>query len=442
MNINTVARPVKRADLDAVIDNLIYKYTSGNLIPILGCELFKIDFGFNKHLNIHEYIIKENFYPNEDWPDAPATLSELSLSNPVFDYSSFLGCYNVLLERQKKLRLYTELASLKYFRSFLVATTFKEFENEFRRLNPQENIEVFKNDTISMHGLPSINFNNGIRKIIYLFDNIDSSLCALNDEQLLESMFSLANSPKNSSEHSLLSYLGDKTLLFIGCDFTDWFMRYCIRVLSNNPFSTKPIYIVNDHPPKLKYQESFFHKHNIQLVQTSPVDDFVDKFYAKALRKEKFKNRFQNAQVFISYSKEFDLETAKELYFYLLERGVETYFDEETKAIGGHEKAIKDYIMNPKTKILLSVVSKNLVDNLTLHGSNYIRDVEWYAANARNEVAAHSTVHEPIAFLPYFVDNEREYLQVLPAYLNSEFRFGINHGGLNSLFEKIQEFLS
>ncbi|MBS1509450.1 MAG: toll/interleukin-1 receptor domain-containing protein [Bacteroidetes bacterium] len=427
-------------NIDSVIDNLIHKYTSGNLIPIIGCELFKVPTEQGNSINIHEYIIRESFYPSEEWPEPPALLSELPLAIPEFDYNSLLGCYKLLNEKKKRLKFLTQLANLKYFKIFLIANVFKEFETEFRKNNNEE-VEIYKNDTITMHGLPSINFNNGLRKIIYLFDNLDSPLCAINDEELLESMYSLANSPKHSSDNSLLSYLQNKTLLFIGCDFPDLFMRYCIRVLSNNPFSSRPIYIVNDHPTKLKYQEFFFAKHNIKLIHTSPVDDFVDKFYQKALKKEEFKNKYENSQIFISYSKSHDLVVAKSLYHKFREQGVVTYFDEETQTIGSHENEIKDYIMNPKTKMLLSVISEGLFNTLS-SDLNYIRDIEWYSAKARNDVAAHSNIHKKINIVPYFVDNERNYIDKLPELIKSEFRFGENHGGFDRLFSETKNIIA
>ncbi|HET6994486.1 MAG TPA: TIR domain-containing protein [Chitinophagaceae bacterium] len=429
-------------NLDTVIDDLSKKYASKNLIPVLGCELFKVNNGSKESINIHEHIIKESFYPSEQWPEPPTLLSELPFAVQEFDYNSLLGCYNMLEEDQKKLTLLKQLANLQDFQIFLMASVFKDFEKEFRKSNGDD-VEVYKNDTISIHGLPAIDFGNKKRKIIYLFDNIDSHLCALTDEQRLESMYSLANSSKSNQEHSLLSYLRDnKTLLFIGCDFPDWFMRYCIRVLSNTPFSGRPIYIVNDHPTKLSYQEFFFAKHNIKLIQTSPVDSFIEKFCKKASRIEQFKNRYTNSQVFISYSKKHDYNIAKSLSYNFRDQGVEAYFDEESKEIGSHESKIKDSILNNKTKALICVISKNLAESIFNNEYSYIRDVEWDSAHMRNKIATNSPINQKINIVPYFVDDERDYLSKLPQYILSEFRFGELHGGFEKLFQETKKVLA
>jgi len=433
-------------NLDTVIDELIIKYSSEEIIPILGCELFKIDLGSNNLVNIHEYIIKKAFHTSPEWPEPPQLLSELQLAETRFTYNSLKGCYRQLKEWQKKVKLLNQIANLNYFKVFLIAFVFEEFEKEFKKSNSEE-IEIYTHDTVTTNGLPSIDFTNNKRKIIYLFDHIESGKCAFNDEDLLESMYSLANSRNTSSGHSLLPYLKDKTLLFIGCDFPDWFMRYCIRVLSSEKTSANITYIINDHPPKLKYQEFFFSKHNIQLIQTSPVDEFIHKFCEKALKTEMFKNRFANSQIFISYSKSFDSVIAKNLYHKFREQGVETYFDEEVKEIGSHEEKITQYIMSSMTKIIVCVISKDLMknikDDMYRDKRNYISKVEWYAAEVRNfQVATRISEIPKINIVPYFVDNEREYLSELPAFISAETRFGEYHGGFEDLFDKAKKVLS
>jgi hypothetical protein len=428
-------------DITNVIDELIFKYIGGNVVPVLGCELFNVETYNKGTVNIHEYLIKQVFKKNEEWPNSPKLLSELPLAVPSFDYKSLLGCYKLIKSKNKKLEQLSLIASLKCFKVFLIATVFKEFEYEFEKNNLNEEYEIYKNDAISPHGIGEIDFNNNKRKIIYLFDNLDSERCAINDEELLESIYALSKTPNSTKGNSLLSFLQNKTLLFIGCDFPDWFMRYCIRVLYNKPFEKTPTYIINDHETKLNYQHFFYKNYNIQLVQSSPVSEFVSKFYSLASQREEFINKYPNSQIFISYSSKYDKNIAKELNGYLYGRGIETYFDEESKEIGSHQPKIQAWIANDKTKLLISIISQEMISTIIPGQFNYIKDVEWDAAFSRIKYNRMINKKDNFSVVPYFIDDESNYIDKIPKEINTEFRFGRYHNGFEKLFDEIKKIL-
>jgi hypothetical protein len=87
------------------IRSLIDQYSSGNVIPILGCELLRINVGIDMDYNIHEYMIKKLFQPNTEWPKPPDFLSELPLSMPNINQNTIIGLYRQIQEKEKNVQL-------------------------------------------------------------------------------------------------------------------------------------------------------------------------------------------------------------------------------------------------------------------------------------------------------------------------------------------------
>lgn len=424
------------------LNSLVTQYTSGNVVPILGCELFKVRTRSKQLINIHEYIIEEAFQPSDEWPLPPKMLSELPLAVPELTQNNIIGILNEILDKDKDLSLLTKIAMLKHFKVFIIASFFKEFEQEFIKENPGEKIEIFKNSLDGNHNLSNIDFSNGKRKLIYLFDNIDSERFALNDGELLESIYGLSSTSVDISKKPLPASLFGKTLLFIGCDFSDWFMRYCIRVLYNMPFDRpQRTYIINDNPPKITYQEFFFKTRHINLLQTSPVNDFIDTFWNMAMNRQRFKNKFKDSRLFICYS-EHDKNIAQDLCSFLRKNGVDAWFDEEDKNISSHIETIRESIWNPKTKILVSIISKELVNSLS-NAKNYVRDIEWDTAIVRLKAAKYRNVDDSFFIVPYYVDNYRQYdkAHLIPEEITDQFIFGELYGGFAKLFSEVEKIL-
>jgi hypothetical protein len=423
------------------IRSLIDQYSSGNVIPILGCELLRINVGIDMDYNIHEYMIKKLFQPNTEWPKPPDFLSELPLSMPNINQNTIIGLYRQIQEKEKNVQLLRKIAGMKHFQIFIVGSFFKDFEKQFRLVNPDEIIDVEKNDSNSVHSLTNINFENERRKLVYLFDNTDNPYFSLSDEELMESMHVLSRTATLNSPKSLLSNLTGKTLLFIGCDFSDWFMRYCIRVLTNMPYGIKPhrTYIVNNHPTSLNYQNFFFKKHKIQLLQAFPVKEFIDQFCHEADNVQEFHNRFSDSRVFISYDNG-DADTAKQLYNALRVAGIDPWLDITDKVAGKHEETIVKQILNSKTKVMINIISSTLMERMANPGRNYVRDVEWDYAMVR-EKGKVVNIDDNFYSIPYFVDNPRPYLSQLPPFLKDDFRFGKDFGGIDNLIKEIEKKL-
>jgi hypothetical protein len=421
---------------------LISQYHSGNLIPIIGCQMLPVRPAKKGWMNIHDYIIDRQFACSARHPIPPDNFYELQLLYPQFNQNDIIYFLDSLKEEEKDVTLLDMISRMDKFRVFLMASMFKDFEHSLRAYNKNEKFEVLKNDTVASSQLSFIDFQNGYRKIIYLFDNRDTGMFAINDEDRLEYLFTLAKI--SEIQGSLLKWLPEKTLLFLGCDFSDWFMRYCIRVLYNRPYEKKPrVYIVNDNSNPLNYRELFFKTHNINLIHKFPVKKFTQEFFKACNSQAEFTDRFFGKKAFISYSSR-DRAAAESVDQCLYSYGMGTYFDDRDKEVGTHKELIQEEIMDATTVgVMICVISKELIEEVReLTRPSYVRDVEWWAARVRIEGARMGNRSDRFGIVPYFKDDPTSYIRELPELIRDYFRFGVQAGGCEELAIKLQYFFA
>lgn len=425
-----------------VPDALIRQYAGGQVIPILGCEMMRIRSSVDKFTNIHQYIIQKQFHSTPQYPTPPQNMYDLQLIDDRLNQNDISSIYTDIPGDERDTSLLDKIAGMDKFQLYIVASMFTDFEQIFKNKNPGEELELYINDSTNSFQLTNINPASKKRKLVYLFDRAGSPMFAINEEDRLEYLFSLAKT--YSIPGSLLSFLAGKTLLFLGCDFSDWFMRYCIRVLYNYPYIYGPrAYIVNDSADPLNYQAQFFAKHKIELIHQYPTGDFIQDLFEKAKGAEEFKDLFNGKYVFLSYTHR-DKEHALGVYNCLRNRGVNVWYDDRDKEIGGHIPTIQNQIMNAAlTKVMVCVVSAEMMTELAdLAHPSYVRDIELDAANTRIKAARMRNETDKFVIVPYFVDDPRPYLGSVPQYISSNFRFGDDFGGCDELFTKIREFLT
>jgi hypothetical protein len=426
--------------VDIVSEALISQYSSGNLIPIIGCEMLPVIGMAERDMNIHDYIIYKQFRATAENPQPPGNFHELQLIYEQFNQNDIIGFLNRISENHKDLTLLDKLSRLEKFQVFIMASMFKDFEIKLRQKNPDHDFEILQNDNLKSSRLSNVDFTNGRRKLIYLFGREDVPMFAINDEDRLEYLFSLAKT--SELENSLLKFLSYKTLLFLGCDFSDWFMRYCIRVLYNLPYEKGPrVYIVNDSSLPPNYQQLFFRKHKINLIHHFPVKDFINELYEKAVEHQPFRDAFNGKKAFICYSK-YDRDKACYINKCLNSRGLDTYFDEKDKEVGAHKQKLQAQIMDAATTVVMvCIISEKLIREVKEAAFSYVRDVEWPAAWIRIKAAKMRNEADKFGVIPYFVDDHTTYQAQLPEFIQEFFRFGESQGGCDELFEKIKKFL-
>jgi hypothetical protein len=225
---------------------------------------------------------------------------------------------------------------------------------------------------------------------------IDPEAFAVTEDDLIEFSWSLIDheyAPKN-----LYSYLSNRQLLLLGCDFPDWLDRFFIHALSHNQESQVQITFVSERCPK-GLQEFLRRKKARPFIQCSPAA-FVAELYQRWLKAEieeaKTTESTQSmggrsegipklkpnkaGSVFISYARD-DRAKAIAIRDQLEANYIDTWIDESDLEPGeAYDEAIYENIKNASFFIALISKSLNLEQSNRL-GRYVIKEWRW-AENA------------------------------------------------------------
>ena len=223
---------------EADYNNLLYQYRGGNLIPVLGSDLFKIKAPQGILLSLEEHFMQTLEKDGVGADDEADNFNEFSFKH--IDLENLVDfIYSEIDDKDRDTHLLTQLAGLDGFKLFLTT-------------GYDRTLEELLGDTVETHtwnhavNTPvQLNLTNGKKKLVYLFGRIrkmdePNNSISFNDVDRMESLYNLilTNTKSNSREnYSLLEYLRGKTLLFIGNNFQDWFIRFAIRILCNAPYN-------------------------------------------------------------------------------------------------------------------------------------------------------------------------------------------------------------
>lgn len=275
-------------------------------------------------------------------------------------------------------------------------------------------------------------------EVFNLMGNIfDLKNFALNEEQMLEHFFSIAG--KEYDEHPqakhFLEQVENKKLLFIGWDFSDWFMRFVVRFLTNRRYGgerkSKDYIFFSSGNGNHKLEEFLAHFRkvifNLSNEQKNSDEDFIDRLYREWVsKKEVVKPVKHEGSVFLNYVSENqkEVEAFKDT---LKSKGVEAWFDKEDLPPGEHKKLIPAQIK--KSKVFIPFISDAY---LNARGTDrYAWETELATAEkllAAKEIDSIGSFN----FLPCILDNTNISDNRIPDFMK---KYGIMN--LNSQKDKI-----
>ncbi|HLG40602.1 MAG TPA: toll/interleukin-1 receptor domain-containing protein [Chitinophagaceae bacterium] len=126
---------------------------------------------------------------------------------------------------------------------------------------------------------------------------------ALTEEDMLE--YTGFFKEKISGATNIINALKNKNLLFLGCSFPEWMMRFSLRLLSSEPMhewgKNRSIYIIND---KTEYRENLYKamKNYHIITYEGNTKDFVMELSTQW--KQKNPNAVKNKMIFLSYTRD------------------------------------------------------------------------------------------------------------------------------------------
>jgi hypothetical protein len=124
---------------------------------------------------------------------------------------------------------------------------------------------------------------------------------ALSEDDMLEYTGYFKEKMKNAT--NIVNALKNKNLLFLGCNFPDWLVRFILRLLSNEPMhdwgTRRTIVIVNDPSEVRKKQFDFLKNYDVVMYDGS-TNDFVHELSGRW--KQKNPLAVKNKMIFLSYT--------------------------------------------------------------------------------------------------------------------------------------------
>lgn len=424
---------------EADYNNLLYQYRSGNLIPVLGSDLFKIKTPQGTLLSLEEHFMLTLEKDGVGAEDEADNFNEFSFKH--IDLENLVDfIYSEIDDKDRDTHLITQLAGLDGFKLFLTT-------------GYDRTLEELLGDTVETHiwnhavNTPvQLNLTNGKKKIVYLFGRIrkmdePNNSISFNDVDRMESLYNLVltNTKSNSREnYSLLEYLRGKTLLFIGNNFQDWFIRFAIRILCNAPYNNikRRVYIIDDVNRKLNFEKFFFTRFEIKLIYDHPISEFINKLTNTIRDAEKERVAFDQNQVFISYDRD-DTAGADTLYQMLRNNRINTWLDRPDLQAGDHKEEIDRQIVT--TSVFITLLSKGLVEKP--EAESYVKYHEWKTAEERFKANKYlertRTAYKPFTILPIAIDDFNGYIDRLPEFIKANNIYSLTRPDLLQQIEQV-----
>ncbi|MGC4037196.1 MAG: toll/interleukin-1 receptor domain-containing protein [Chitinophagaceae bacterium] len=399
-------------------DTLYSLYSANKLVFIMGSELLKLE---KEDKTFEQKAIEKITRNSPDVITRPKSYVDLAIRYPKAINGAILqGIFNVEKEQGFEIRLLQLIADFPKISLFVTTTFDDELQSCF---DPNKVEEVVWNHT--RNEPLYLNLKNGKKKIVYLFGKFDSGDVSFFEEEQLECLLSLSSYNEKSrsvtqEKYSLLEYMKDKTLVFIGINSSDWFLRLMIRTLYNTPMFSRPnkAYIINDKRSEISFEKYFFEKFQIELIHDFPIDEWLNKLHDHIRAKETFDDWYKPRRIFISYDRT-DKEVANNLKKCLNLKHIDAFLDTEDMGIANHEIKIKDLIQSADTCVFVCILSATLAKKSKQE--SYVKRVEWKTASEKcvyNRVSlAKGQTPAPFIISSYAVDDFNLYKDSLDEFI-------------------------
>lgn len=395
-------------------DELIDFITERKLTPVIGEELYKYQ-EKNTLVPIDDYLSKQllSVYDIMDQPS-------LSLTDAVN-----------FLENERKIRPMDIIRRLK--------TIVKEINfdlpalNDFlniRELNYFINTAVYNNvlekkiKDVRKENPKSINFSinepftdcGDLDKLTEPFVfNVFGSLLntvdpALSEEDMLE--YTGYFKEKMNGATNIINALKNKNLLFIGCTYPEWMIRFILRLLSSEPMhdwgTRRTIIVVNDRSEYRSKQYAFLKNYDV-VTYEGDTSDFISEL-SRQWRKRNPQTT-KNKMVFLSYTvrDKMAVETLKKAIEQI--DNVVCWYDNREITPGDDFKT--EIAKNIKSAdLFIPLISANSLQ----HKDGYVQ-LEWFTAdnvNTFRKIDGNKNKY----LMPIVIDDTNPYDSSVPKYFS------------------------
>lgn len=378
---------------DSKWDLLVYQIMNGDIIPVIGEDIV-----LNGNRTVRQILINSmcrtdniSFDDNQDCPDNnPLRHHSYShlIHHPHYtkDKEHIYGRIKSLLEKYerqfKASDLLRKILSIKQFPFIITVSTDPVAENAMRKIWKERNREVktlvFNNDPKEIDKRGDITQESDIHNptIYYMFGKADTNLphrFVVTDEDMLS--FCQSWLTEGSRPKILSRIIGSKSLLFFGCSYPDWLVRFIWFSMRRN-LEKSGMLVGEQIEPSL---ENFMKRVHIE-TEKDPlhVIEQIEKRIAKIeeeLKNTRFNNPMERTDVFISYSRDNEKE-ARLLYDSLTKAGLDVWYDRNNLA-GGDTWPIKIKDAIESTKFFIALIANSMKNQIN---ESHVYRKEWNIA--------------------------------------------------------------
>jgi hypothetical protein len=400
----------EQSDWDELLDFI----TDRQLTPILGKEMFKFQQD-DLLIPVDEYLSKQILGTNHI-----SDQQELTLTQAVNYLVNEKKVKTMDIIRKLKLMIREINFEFPLLTQFLNITDLNYYVNTAVYNNVLENnLSAIRKQTAT-----SINFSINEPfsdaddldklKVPFVFNVFGSLLNtvdpALSEEDMLEYTGHFKERIKNSA--NIINALKNKNLLFLGCAFPDWMVRFILRLLSNEPMhdwgSKRTIIVVNDMSDVRKKQYEFLKNYDV-VTYESNTKDFVEELTSRW--KQKNPLSIKNKMIFLSYTVK-DKEAVENLKKAIEGINNVTCWYDNREIVPGDDF---------KTEIAKNIKSADLFiplisANSLLHKDGYVQ-LEWFTAdnvNTFRKIDGNTGKY----LMPVVIDDTNPYDNNVPKYFS------------------------
>jgi hypothetical protein len=419
--------------VDANLDALIQEIGKGNVVPIIGSDMIKVKLG-NECYDLMDYILvklEEQYHESRELKFSYNEKLQLSAKEKLNHIHSYvtkekLGFYTYIKDIMEKTEgscdtnSFDQLAKIRKFKLLINASFTNLVEQSVANNRPliSSKVDVFSlniTDTPlqDIEIEPSLNSISPVlsprklkKTVVYnlygKYEWRENSFIVVDDD-ILELVHTInTNKDKLKTLYELLSA---SSLLFIGCNFPDWLLRFFIRMFSNQKLSTSnSLYSVADIlNESLDRNRAIFISNSTIKYFDFNGNEFVNKLYNKIKQIEPkwIRNNKDQNYIFLSYSSDNQAKVI-EIYEKLDDNDFDIFMDIRTIDFGEDiSDAVKEAIDN--CKIFIPVITNET--NTSTSSARFFRK-EWeYALDLNEKTNPKNETSKKNIILPLFLNS-------------------------------------
>jgi hypothetical protein len=405
----------------------IYNLTAGNVIPVIGNNLSLLKGENGTPVPLYDFIAGRLMEIEDDIPYTRQSIGEIVLAHPEIA-PTIKSIYKQISEESFYTGPLEKLAEITDFNFFISTTVDDLLVKAIRKVRHYDDSEI-NVINYSLQGKSPTNVEPKVTVFNLLGTLDDLKHSAIDEEEMLEYFFSIAwrECDNHPQAEYFIRHVRDKTLLFIGCDFPDWLMRFVIRILSNRRIKDETFkdHIVISTKKESGKLKNFLAQCEKDVViineeQANNAEIFIHLLYNKWRDKKKEDKCTQyEGTVFLSYYHK-DEKDAEALKNALETERINVWFDKEDLRAGEHEDRIWEAI--DKCKIFIPVISGKCLDA----AESYAREYEWAKANLIYNYKKKSD--QPLAVIPCSIGEVDRKDERIPGFMRDSTIFDLKTG--------------